>query len=50
MRNDRVFDNDDIVKNQNQRTKWKMKIMNNEKKKFEKKMRWKKTKTKRIKY
>jgi hypothetical protein len=32
MKNDRVFDNDDIVKNQDHRTKWKMKIIKNEKK------------------
>jgi hypothetical protein len=37
MRNDRVSDNDDIVKNQNHRTKWKMKRMKNEEEKIEKK-------------
>jgi hypothetical protein len=49
MRSDRVFNNDDLVKNQDHRTKWKMKIIKN--KRFEKKeMNLKKTKTKVIKY
>jgi hypothetical protein len=34
MKSDRVFNNDDIVKNQDHCTKWKMKIMKNEKKKI----------------
>jgi mannitol-specific phosphotransferase system IIBC component len=46
MKSDRASDNDDIVKNQDHRTKWEMK-----KKRFEEEeVKWKKTKTKVIKY
>jgi hypothetical protein len=45
MKSDRVSDNDDIVKNQDHRTKWEMKIMKNEKKKIWKK-KWNERKQK----